>query len=221
MVTIMSTEIGKYIRLIRESHGGRGFWSIRSVASRANISNSYLSQIETGKVKQPLPDVLRKLSEALRHPYEDLMDAAGYLPSETEIVPKNNEYKKIPVVSWVHANQFELIEDPFPPGIAEEYIRSEVKGDHTFALKVKNDCMEPEFREGDIIIVNPDIQAESSDFVIVKDNEENEATFKQLKRYGDKTILHPLNPKYNDIELNHDERYQIVGVVVEKIKKYR
>jgi hypothetical protein len=29
-------------------------------------------------------------------------------------------------------------------------------------------------------------------------------------------VLHPLNPKYNDMVLNKDIEYRIVGVVIEK-----
>lgn len=79
----MNIEIGKLLRQLRLSKGGKGFWSLRSVAKRAGISDSYLSQLETGQVKQPLPEILRKLADALRHPYLDLMKVAGYLPDET------------------------------------------------------------------------------------------------------------------------------------------
>jgi len=41
-----------------------------------------------------------------------------------------------------------------------------------------------------------------------------------LKKYGDTIILHPLNPKYPDIELKKGNKYRIVGKVVEKKKKY-
>lgn len=54
--------------------------------------------------------------------------------------------------------------------------------------------------------------------MIVK-NDEEEATFKQLKIYGDTTVLHPLNPKYPDIELKKGLRYHIAGKIVEK-KRY-
>lgn len=129
--------------------------------------------------------------------------------------------REIPLVSWVSANRFASAEDPFPPGLADEYRPTTIKGGNMFALRVSMDCMEPEFVEGDIIFVRPDIQAENGDFVIVRDNKKNEATFKQLKKYGKTTVLHPLNPKYQDIVLDHDERYQIVGVVVSKEKRYR
>ncbi len=56
--------------------------------------------------------------------------------------------------------------------------------------------------------------------VVAKDDEE-EATFKQFKRYDNMKILHPLNPRYNDIVLNKDKEYRIVGVVMEKKKRYK
>jgi len=34
--------------------------------------------------------------------------------------------------------------------------------------RVKTDSMEPEFKEGEIVIVNPYIEAKSGDYVIVK-----------------------------------------------------
>ncbi len=55
----------------------------------------------------------------------------------------------------------------------------------------------------------------------LKGNEEGEATFKQLKKYGKVRVLHPLNPKYEDIELSKNMEYRIVGVVLEKKKRYR
>jgi SOS-response transcriptional repressor LexA len=56
---------------------------------------------------------------------------------------------------------------------------------------------------------------------VVVSNVEGKATFKQLKKYGRTRVLHPLNPKYDDIELNKDTEYRVVGVVVEKEKRYR
>jgi len=80
--------------------------------------------------------------------------------------------------------------------------------------------MEPEFHEGDIIVINPYLKPEYNDYVVVS-NVEEEATFKQLKKYGTTQVLHPLNPKYDDIELSKNTEYRVVGVVVEKKKRYR
>ncbi len=83
----------------------------------------------------------------------------------------------------------------------EEYVKTDTKG--TFALRVRGDSIEPEFYDGDIIVINPFLKQEQNDYVVVC-NEEGEATFKQLKKYGKVRVLHPLNPKYDDIELSKD-----------------
>jgi len=142
--------------------------------------------------------------------------------SEGELFHKDaikTDFQRIPVISWVNANHFAT--SPIPQDVSDTYVHTTGKGKNMYALTVRKDCMEPEFVEGDIIVIQPDIDAENGDYVIVRDNNSDEATFKQLKRYGRKVILHPLNHKYEDIELDHDDRYQIIGVVVEKVKKYR
>jgi len=103
-------------------------------------------------------------------------------------------------------------------GDYEEYVETDAKG--IFALRVRGDSIETEFHEGDIIVINPDLKPEHNAYVVVS-NEEGEATFKQLKKYGRTRVLHPLNPKYDDIELNKDTEYRVVGVVIEKKKRYR
>ena len=57
------------------------------------------------------------------------------------------------------------------------------------------------------------------DYVLLK-NDEDEATFKQLKKFGDALVLHPLNSRYEDIELKKGVKYRIVGKVVKKEKRY-
>lgn len=80
--------------------------------------------------------------------------------------------------------------------------------------------MEPEFKEGEVIVISPTAKTENGDYVVVKNHEE-EATFKQYKRYDNTQVLHPLNPKHQDIALKKDIEYRIVGVVMEKKKCYK
>ena len=77
-------------------------------------------------------------------------------------------------------------------------------GGESFALMVLGHSMAPEFQEGEIIIIEPEGLAKDGSFVLV--NQNNEWTFRQLKRYADDTtasssargILHPLNPNFSD-----------------------
>jgi HTH-type transcriptional regulator, competence development regulator len=72
-------ELGKFLRTIRE----RKSLSLRAVERQSGVSNAYLSQIESGKINQPSPNILHKLSEIYEVPYNDLLKLAGYPSSET------------------------------------------------------------------------------------------------------------------------------------------
>lgn len=59
--------------------------SLRQVeeASSKQVSNAYLSQLETGKIQQPSPTVLNTLAEIYEIDYIQLMQLAGYLPASS------------------------------------------------------------------------------------------------------------------------------------------
>jgi transcriptional regulator with XRE-family HTH domain len=75
--TPQSNALGAFIRKARQDVS----MSLRDVevATNKEVSNGYLSQLESGKITKPSPHVLHALSEALSVNYETLMQRAGYL----------------------------------------------------------------------------------------------------------------------------------------------
>ncbi|HDL01544.1 MAG TPA: helix-turn-helix domain-containing protein [candidate division Zixibacteria bacterium] len=205
--------VGHYLQTKRKEKG----LSARAVAKKAGISDVHVSHIEHNR-RKPSFDVMMKVLRALDIDAKEFLYETGYTP---RVNKKTERRQVIPVISWISAGFWNTATDPYEPGDAEEWIESEVKGMNIFALRIKGDSMEPEFIEGDILVVNPHIEANHGDYVIVKNDDNNEATFKQLKEYGGTIILHPLNPKYPDIELKKRNVYRIVGKVVKKEKKYQ
>lgn len=69
--------LGAFIRKARQDVS----MSLREVeeATSNEVSNGYLSQLESGKIAKPSPHVLYALSSALRVNYESLMQRAGYI----------------------------------------------------------------------------------------------------------------------------------------------
>lgn len=58
---------------------------MRYVENATSISNAYLSQLESNKIKQPSPKVLHKLSEVYQISYAKVMKLAGYpIPEGSE-----------------------------------------------------------------------------------------------------------------------------------------
>lgn len=70
-------EIGRLIRDLRISAGMTQF----DLADAVGVNNSYLSRIENGE-RRPSTKVMRKMSETLNYPYDELVVASGLLSAE-------------------------------------------------------------------------------------------------------------------------------------------
>ena len=83
-------DYGKYFKSLRAAKG----MTLRDVEKETDISNAYLSQLETGKVKQPSPVNLYKLSKLYEVAYEILMEKVGYpVPkAKVELKGKQSSY---------------------------------------------------------------------------------------------------------------------------------
>jgi transcriptional regulator with XRE-family HTH domain len=66
--------LASYLKSLRHARG----LSLRGAEEKSGISNAFLSQLESGKVKQPSPVILYKLAELYSVPYEALMERAGH-----------------------------------------------------------------------------------------------------------------------------------------------
>ena len=71
---------------------GQFLWDLRAVKKitlrqaeeATGVSNAYLSQMETGKITQPSPQVLLKISDAYDASYQKLMELAGHIRPKSE-----------------------------------------------------------------------------------------------------------------------------------------
>lgn len=205
--------IGDYMKAKRTGLG----MSLREAAKLAGISHVHVKDIESDAIKPSFEKIINLL-RAYHADIQEFLKEIGYLPENVE-PSLIGELHPVPVISLVAAGQWNAASDEYPPGVADEWVASDVKGQNIFAVRVKGDSMEPEFTEGDIIILDPHAKTYHNDYVIVR-NDEGEATLKQLKQYGKIKVLHPLNAKYPDLALSERHQYVVVGRVVEKKKRY-
>jgi SOS-response transcriptional repressor LexA len=123
----------------------------------------------------------------------------------------------VPLISWVQAGAWGEIVDNFAAGDAEEWmICPRRHGKHTFALKVRGVSMRPRYEDGDIIFVDPDAAADHGKNVVVRLENEKEATFKQLVIEDGRKFLRALNPEWTPRIMEINERATICGVVIGK-----
>jgi SOS-response transcriptional repressor LexA len=93
----------------------------------------------------------------------------------------------------------------------------ECAGAESFALMVLGDSMEPEFVEGEIIVVEPEGHATDGSFVVAQ--VDGQWTFRQLIRVDACWQLRALNPAYAATPLA--DLGSVRGVVIQKSKPGR
>ncbi|RWK53162.1 helix-turn-helix transcriptional regulator [Mesorhizobium sp.] len=69
--------LGAYLKSVRSG----AEMSLRQVeeATGKEVSNAYLSQLESGKISKPSPNILHSLASVYGISYENLMERAGYI----------------------------------------------------------------------------------------------------------------------------------------------
>lgn len=129
---------------------------------------------------------------------------------------------KIPLISLVQAGKWSEIVESFQPGDAADWLACPFKhGEHTFCLTVKGESMfnpdgKPSYSEGDIIAVDPSRAALSGDRIVVRLDDQNEATFKQYMEEDGRKLLKALNPEWKPRYTEINGNATICGVVIGK-----
>jgi SOS-response transcriptional repressor LexA len=86
-----------------------------------------------------------------------------------------------------------------------------------FALMVLGDSMEPEFLEGEVILIEPEGLATDGSFVLAQ--LDGEWIFRQLARRADGWRLQALNPAYPAADI--PDLAAVKGVIIQKSKPGR
>lgn len=92
-------------------------------------------------------------------------------------------------------------------------------GPRSFVLPVEGPSMEPEFRVGTFIVVDPDVPWKSGDYVVAELLDSKQSTLKQVIVDAGRTWLRPLNSQFPSIEVTDNVR--IRGVVVRDFRRRR
>ena len=215
--------IGEIIKRYRTNHE----LSQRAFASRTSLSPSYINTLEkiynpkTQKPYSVTTDVALELANAMNIKIEDLLNM---LNTDQEFnINNNNNSAVVFVYGTIPAGRpMECIEDIMDTEeISADMLRG---GKQYFGLCVKGNSMEPEYLEGDTLILEKVDDCESGDDCIVMVNG-NDGTFKRVFKNENGIILQPLNPSYSPMVYTNEQienlPIRILGVVVEFRRKKR
>lgn len=218
---LTNKELGEYLKKIRKSKD----LSLRQVDYRSDVSFSHLSMIENGS-RKPSPLTLKELAKIYNLDYLDLYEKAGYLDLAESEKLKDNEKNNSAIV---------FVYGTIPAGIPMECIENildteEISADmlkggkQYFGLRVKGNSMEPEYLDGDTLILEKADDCESGDDAIIMVNG-NDGTFKRVFKNENGIILQPLNPEYSPVVYSNEQienlPVRIIGIVEEIRRKKR
>lgn len=156
---------------------------------------------------------------------EGEMQPTGGRVEPSNVIPASIGTRRVPLISYVQAGCWTEASDAATVGDGFEYLLTDLElSGSAFALEIQGESMLPEFRPGDRVIVDPEIQPQPGDCVVAM-NGGQEATFKKyrprgINERGDTVFeLVPLNEDFAPMRSDQTP-IRIVGTMMEH-RKYR
>lgn len=205
---------------LRELYAGK-FKSRKAFERATGVSYQTIWRTEKGETV-PERETLEAFSRVLGISVDDVLAGIrGSSVRETNAVEIDQPQYRIPVRALVHAGEAaEAVEIPEEP-IGFEW-SAHAPDDDCDVLQIVGDSMEPDFSDGDRIVVCRSTVPSHGTLVLAEHHpygdEYRELTVKVYAREGKAELLVPLNPRY---EVKHLDRefWTIRGVIVKHIRK--
>lgn len=161
-------------------------------AERLGLSLSYIHQLEAGK-RTPSDAVMTLIGML-----EQQLDAGLIHPANPQVTSVKDGGRRpdkvIPVLGWAHAGEATAY-DEIAKGW-QEWIPTECRDEKAFAVRLEGDSMEREFKESDVIVVMPSVEAYSGCYVVCRFAANDGIQFRRYETSGDRISLVPLNERY-------------------------
>ena len=203
----------------------RNFPTVAAFARHYELDSTYLSQLLNGH-RNLGEKAARNLEAKLGWAPHTMDRAANESSEEVDFHDRPPPgLRRVPRISFVQAGLWTEAVDAYAPGAGDDCLLTQTDlGPHAFALTVRGESMEPEFKEGDTIIIDPDVKPSPGDFVVAKNTRE-EATFKKYRprgvnELGEQVIeLVPLNEDFPSLRSDYTPLL-IIGTMMEH-RRYR
>lgn len=189
---------------MRESRG----WDQSTLARRAQVSASYVSRLESGKLAQPSAMRLRVIAEALGETMESLTGESSGAPA----VMVFGGVVGVPLVRWsAHAGSSAVWQESGP----REWLPAEMeRGRRLLAAEVIGRCLSPEIEPGDVVIFDQNRREPLDGEIAVITTSSAGVFVKKVFRVGDAVRLYP-----DDGDVPPGEDVTIEGTALRVVKK--
>ncbi|HAV5946473.1 TPA: helix-turn-helix domain-containing protein [Acinetobacter baumannii] len=187
----------------------------KELAQKSGVKQSVISDLETGNAKST--GSILELANALGVTAEELKKGVVGELITTNVVPV--QARMAPVLSWVQAGNFTNVESVDMSQVTEWFPLPD-DCEKCFYLKVRGVSNEPDFVEGDYIVVDPTVyysDMQSGDIIVIR--KDKDATFKKLVIESDGTrYLKAINPNFHPNIIPIDEDCYFIGQVIDSLR---
>lgn len=208
----MDTLGQRILRLRKEKKLARDALGLKIGVSKTSIKNWEDDE------NPPKLEHLQAMADYFGCSVEYLTDGTGDGDNFKKIQEK--PVRRAPVLNYVQAGEFceyhdEAISDEFEPVIGDA-------GDNVYWILLEGDSMEPDFKSGELVLIDPDMQPNPADYVIALRKGEKKVTFKKWRPRGfdentgeEYSQLIPSNENYPIIDSRFTP-FSICGVAVQR-----
>jgi phage repressor protein C with HTH and peptisase S24 domain len=211
--------------LLSHSH----IWTaIEALATHNNLSPSGLARLAgldptsfnkskrqgtDGRLRWPSTESLAKIMHATNTSFDEFARLVGDTDSDDYAgLPTGNfpaQSNGIPLLGFAQAGAGGFFDDAgFPAGQGWEEVdfpTQDAKKNNVYALEVQGESMMPLYRDGDVLIIEPNAQIRKGDRIVVRTNE-GEVMAKVLSRDTTQSIeLLSLNPEHPNRQFSKTE----------------
>lgn len=189
-------------------------WSQQRLAAASGASQQVINKLETGIVKAS--GYIVHLARALEVS-PDWLQFGTVSPTEINTYTSQQAIHLVPMITWSQMPSWRQM-DQAPSEFIPLFYPATAQ---FFALRIYDEAMTAmfgnvvSFREGDIIIVDPDKTAKPKDYVIAVLPNQPLALLRQFQMVENQPSLKPLNPHYPSLSITDD--VQLCGVVIAQI----
>ena len=187
-------------QILKQARLKKGLTQIET-AEKAGISQPYYNLIENDRTRKP-PSfyVIERLAKVLQCDPEPLLKSVEFMQLEYKRESVRQFEKRlgepslhcppaIPIVKEIPA-QIPKTRDDLPVETIEDFLRIEIHDARAFMLKAKDDCMAPEIKRGDLVLICPSEieKVKSGDIVAIRNNK-GEGELRRVTLYHNQFIL--------------------------------
>jgi phage repressor protein C with HTH and peptisase S24 domain len=181
------------------------------LARRAGLDSTTFNKSKrssgNGRLRWPSTESISKILEATGTSLEEFLGLVRQGASSA--------IRTIPLIGLAQAGTGGFFDDGgFPVGAGwDEVVFPEAASSHAYALEIAGDSMVPVYRDGDVVVVDPEAPIRRGDRVVVKTTE-GEVLAKELRRQTARTIeLKSLNAEHGDRNFNMEQVAWVARII--------